>query len=243
MREMKKSSLGCKLAAYSLAAGAAGLASTAQATVFWTDNGGAGWFDARAHFGGTTGGYDMILFALDGTVLVDDAAIDPVLPKASSIELKGSSYNGEYYWGDGKTRDSAYLRVTNAGVVGGWWSAASEATKVAYGGTINATSQFVTGDAEGDVGLYGYGWYSVVGGFGGTGYLGFYMDDGADRYYGWAHINVNGSRNEFTLYSLGISDTIGETAYAGMGTYIPEPMTMSLLALGATGLLARRKRA
>ena len=237
---MKKSSLGCKLAAYSLAAGAAGLAGSANAGVVFNNNGGAGWFDARAHFGGTTGGYDMILFALDGTVLVDDAAIDPVLPKASSIELKGENYNGEYLWGDGKSRDSAYLRVTNAAVVGGWWSAAGEAHKLAYGTTIDAGSTFVTGDAEGDVGIYGYGWYNTVGAFGGgTGYLGFYMDNGPDRHYGWAEINVSGARNEFTLLSLGISDTPGETVYAGV---VPEPMTLSMLALGATGLLARRKR-
>ena len=80
MEKTKK--LGKKLAAYSLAAGAVGLAGTAttQATPMFYDNGGAGWFDARAHFGGTTGGYDMILFKLDGTVLVDDAAIELLEP-------------------------------------------------------------------------------------------------------------------------------------------------------------------
>ena len=241
MEKTKK--LGKKLAAYSLAAGAVGLAGTAttQATPMFYDNGGAGWFDARAHFGGTTGGYDMILFKLDGTVLVDDAAIDPTLPNAPSIELMGESYNGQYNWGDGKSRDSAFARLSNAGVVGNYWSAAAEANKLGAGVTVDAASSFVTGDAEGDVGLYGYGWYSVVGQFGGTGYLGFYIEDtGSNKHYGWAHMSINGSRNEITLHSFLVESTAGVGVVTGV---IPEPMTMSMLALGAVGLVARRKRA
>ena len=245
MRETKKSSLGCKLAAYSLAAGVAGLAGSANAAPVMFTNGGAGWMDSRPHFGGTTGGFDMILFTLDGTVLVDDAQIDGNIPATGAfIEIKGESYNQQYAWGDGKTRDSAFLKVQNAGIVGGWWSAAGEATKVGEGVMIDATSTFTSGDPGSTkqtdtVGLYGYGWYSVVGGFGGTGYMGFYMDDVDDRHYGWAHLTISGSRNDVTMHSFGVETSPGVGIPAGA----PEPMTLSLLALGATGLLARRKRA
>ncbi len=201
----KRASVARRLAAYSLAAGvSAGAATGADGAMLHYDNGGAGWFDARPHFGGTTGGYDMILFKMDGTVLVDDAQIDPTLPNAPSIELMGESYNGIYHWGDGKTRDTAFLRTRNAGVVGTYWNDSPEATKLSDGATVGSCSGFVTGD----VGLYGYGWYSVVGGFGGRGYLGFYLEDGAsNRHYGWADLHVNGARNEFTLHSFTVSDT------------------------------------
>ena len=243
MRETKKS-LGCKLAAYSLAAGVAGAAGTATAAPVVFDNGGAGGFDSRPHFGGQSGGFDMILFQLDGTVLVDDANIDPALPvSGSAIELMGESYNYQYYWGDGKTRDSAFLRLHNgASVIGGYWSASAEATPLGYGTMVDASAAgnyWVAGDTEGDVGLYGYGWYSVVGNFGGTKYFGFSMQDGGNTHYGWAQINISGSRNDITLMAFGVETSPG----VGIPVGAPEPMTLSLLALGASGLFARRKRA
>jgi len=243
MRETKKN-LGGKLAAYSLAAGVAGLAGSAtpaDAAIMHFDNGGAGWFSARPHFGGQSGGFDMILFKLDGTVLVGDAAIDPTLPNAPSIEFMGESYNGQYAWGDGKTRDSAFARLSNAGVVGNYWSSAAEANRLAVDVPVNGSSSFVTGDAEGDVGLYGYGWYSVVGQFAGRGYLGMYIEDGVgERHYGWADMTIISSRNEITLHSFAFQDTAEVSILTGE---VPEPVTFSLLSLGAAGLLARRKRA
>ena len=216
MTERRKKLSG-RLAAYSLAAGvAAAGGQTIQAVNVVYNNGGAGWFSARPHFGGQTGGYDMILFKLDGTVLVGDAAIDPTLPNTPSIEFMGESYNYQYHWGDGKSRDSAFLRLSNAGVVGNYWSAAAEANKLAGDGYIDSSSSFVTGDAEGDVGLYGYGWYSVVGQFSGRGYLGFYMDNPATgRHYGWADITINSARNEITLHGFGVETRPDVGIYAG----------------------------
>jgi hypothetical protein len=246
MKETKKS-LGCKLAAYSLAAGVAGLAGSASGSAVLYDNGGSGWFDARPHLAG--GVYDMILFELDGTVLVDDAQIDPALPVSpSSIELMGESYGGQYNWGDGKSRDSAFLRLNNASVLGTYWSSAAEAAPLSFGTTVGATppggNYWVTGDAEGDVGLYGYGWYSTVGNFGGTKYFGFSMQDaGNNTHYGWAQINISGGRDQITLFAFGVETTPDTAINVGDGVPVPEPMTLSLLGLGAAGLVARRKRA
>ncbi len=194
------------LSAYALAAGAAvaGVGTSASAYVAYYDNGGSGWFDNRPHFGGAPGGVDMILFKLDGTVLVDDVEIDPALPAGPSIELMGENYNGQYAWGDGKTRDTAFVRCTNAGVVGTYWNDAPEAVKLDPGTVIGPSSEFVTGD----VGLYGYGWYSVVGGFGGRGYMGLYIEnDQGGRHYGWADLSVSGARNEITLHAFAYETT------------------------------------
>jgi len=201
-----------RLGAYSLAAGlavAAGGASESLAYLAYFDNGGGGWFDDRPHFAPPQVAYDMILIQLDGTVLVDDAQIDPALPAGSSIELMGEHFAGNYTWGDGKTRDTAFVRCTNAGVVGTYWSGSPEAVKLGYGGVVGPSSQFVTGD----VGLYGYGWYSVVGSFGGRGYLGFYIDNPqGGHHYGWADIHISSGRNEITLYRFAIETVAGRPA-------------------------------
>ena len=201
-----------RLSAYSLVAGATvvGVQGVKAGQLIY-DNGGAGWFDARESFGGTTGGYDMILFKLDGTVLVDDPQIDPTLPNSPSIELMGESYNGVYHWGDGKTRDSAFARCSNAGIVGDYSTTAPEADKLAAGVTVGPSSTFVTGD----VGMYGYGWYTVQGRFGGRGYLGFYMDNPTGRHYGWADISIPSNRNEFTLHSFAVQTIPGMAVTTG----------------------------
>ena len=230
--------LSSKLAAYSLAAGAAvGLAANVQAfpvdpTVVVFEG---PWFDDSPHFG--AGPYDMIAFFLDGTVLVDDVEIDPAQPLGTSI----SFVHGIHYWGDNKDRDSmmafangssGLMTQTVADAITDY-----ETLNLGYGADIDGTKQFTAGET----GMGGYGWYGVWGpwGFGGTGYVGFFMDDGPDRHYGWAHVTVGGSRNEITLHSFGIETTAGEGIKAGE---TPEPVTLSLLALGATGLLARRKK-
>jgi hypothetical protein len=73
------------------------------------------------------------------------------------------------------------------------------------------------------------------------GFLGLRFDGpGDDRYYGWADITVH-STQSITMHAYAYDDS-GLPIHVGDRGYIPEPSTLGLLALGATGLAAVRRR-
>ena len=254
MNERRWAKLGKRLAAYSLAAGATsvGVQGVSAGGLVY-DNGGAGWFDDRPHMGGGDyGTWDMILFKLDGTVLVDDAQIDPTLPNAPSIEFLSEHYAWQFIWGDGFTRDSMFVRLSGAGVVGHYWADCAEVGRLASGVTVDSDSAFVTGNSFSDfAGMFGYGYYGNVGTFSlaPRGYIGFYIEDGdGDPHYGWADVELGStqpgpfaSMDQLTLHGFAISDVKDLGVITGGGE-VPEPLTISLLAAGAAGLLARRRK-
>ncbi len=79
----------------------------------------------------------------------------------------------------------------------------------------------------------------------GTGFLGFSFDLGGGPQFGWARVTVGGSGSfdwsQMTLvdYAYG---TPGQAITAGETVAVPEPASLGLLALGAAGLFAIRKR-
>jgi hypothetical protein len=75
----------------------------------------------------------------------------------------------------------------------------------------------------------------------GTGFIGFRFNGGSGIEYGWARVTMEGSpENGFTLVDYAWSD-VGTAITAGQ-TAVPEPGSLGLLAVGATGLLLWRKR-
>jgi hypothetical protein len=77
----------------------------------------------------------------------------------------------------------------------------------------------------------------------GTGFVGFRFSLGgpSNFYYGWARLTVDGTPgNTFTLVDFAWAD--GGDQIATGQTVVPEPGSLGLLAVGAAGLLALRKR-
>lgn len=87
-----------------------------------------------------------------------------------------------------------------------------------------------------------------------NGYLGFefFNSKGSKSYFGWAHLSVHATAENISgkLLSFAYDTCAGQTIEAGQTTggacsepvSTPEPGTLSLLALGAVGLLALRKK-
>lgn len=79
---------------------------------------------------------------------------------------------------------------------------------------------------------------------GGTGYLAFYFVGTDGPQAGWAEISTtaNASTSSFELLSYAYENDANTPITAGETSTTPEPSTMALVALGAAGLVALRRR-
>ena len=86
----------------------------------------------------------------------------------------------------------------------------------------------------------GYGYYLSQFLNAGTGYVGFRFNN--QQQYGWARVTMLGSQpdNSFVIEEYAYGD-IGDSIFAGQ-TAVPEPSALGILACGAVGLAALRRR-
>ena len=70
-------------------------------------------------------------------------------------------------------------------------------------------------------------------------YLGVEFQIAGQTHYGWVQIDVNDEANEATINGYAYEDVAGAAIHAGT---VPEPGSLAMLAIGAAGIAARRRR-
>ena len=74
-------------------------------------------------------------------------------------------------------------------------------------------------------------------------YLGFsFIAADAGTHYGWLRIDVSASNLDRTIMEVGYSCVIGQSVTVGQAVPEPSTLIMGLLASGATGVIAWRRR-
>ncbi|MGH9563783.1 MAG: PEP-CTERM sorting domain-containing protein [Terracidiphilus sp.] len=73
-------------------------------------------------------------------------------------------------------------------------------------------------------------------------FLGFSFQGTTGPPAGWAEISTDSSDSSFEVLSYAYQDQANTSILAGQTVATPEPSTIALLALGATGLMALRRR-
>ena len=76
-----------------------------------------------------------------------------------------------------------------------------------------------------------------------SGYWGVEFKNSDSTYYGWIEASVNDDGDELTLHSWAYEDVAGQAIAAGdTGSPVPVPGSLALLASGAAGIAALRRR-
>ncbi|BBO86547.1 hypothetical protein DSCO28_71130 [Desulfosarcina ovata subsp. sediminis] len=149
---------------------------------------------------------------------------------ASSVRDRLVAFNGKASWSVGD-RFSQYLGdpqmiLTASIYAGGSWN-----VKILDSGYKISAGRYFAG--------YPY-WTSNCGE---SGYMGIKFKISGSWHYGWIEASINAAGDEITLYSWAYEDVAGQPIDAGdTGSPVPIPGSLALLASGAAGLAALRRR-
>jgi hypothetical protein len=128
--------------------------------------------------------------------------------------------------------------VSNAFAVSPGKSFASSVARLAPGDLVGSQLGFALGlPSLASNAVNPFGHFNALG----EGFLGLRFLDNGTFYYGWADIVVNGDYT-VSLKSFAFDDEGNLIAAGDMGAEVPEPASIVLMALGATGVAAYKRR-
>jgi hypothetical protein len=204
----------------------------------------------------------MLSFGVQASIIYHDTSIGPITTGTNTTWDVDGSGGAEFRL---KGRGASQVMLTSGGLNGR--GLVRKGTTVTGGGYVfsgyvfqNLRKNFVVGPtlAKG----YGFGssgqtsrrLASVASGVpqvagtavdflnGVNGYFGFKFTNGVDLFYGWAELNIEGSKLAYTISRWAYNDTPGGSIRVGQTIPEPDTLSLTLLGLGAAGVRAWRQR-
>jgi hypothetical protein len=218
MKEESRS-FGSKLAAYSLAAGAAVAANavpTQAAMNVYTNpaDPANGWWDQTSDWN-----QDMISFDYDGAVSLNTANL--YVPDGNPKDAGTFTFQElDFFWYGTDEKDAMCLNIgADVGYVAGGnvWDVARVYTGDEIGVSLPTGRQWSDHAVTSTGGLGGWNFYfHGEWPFGANGFVGLYSDEPDGRHYGWAHVTWN-TWNNIRLLEYAFSDEAGRSVEVGGG--------------------------
>ena len=178
--------------------------------------------------------------------LLEDSTVDGYLQLFGPYTFGASGASFAFQQGFNETGAGVgQLTITGAGnlqIAGVASGGYNYPSNLAYGANVSTQAFNILPGNRGDM-AWGSGYSQSQFTAPGTGFVGFQFDLGGGTQFGYAEVVVNGvpdNRATFVQYSFG---DVGEAITVGqVAAAVPEPGALGILALGAVGVGAWRRR-